>query len=143
MSCLSLPRTQSTPLPAPDQTQPPTTMPKTMKNVCAKSKPERKSSKAKKSKQPLQQTAMMQSNPKYVKGQPMLTADQLCEADQYCVKLHKYYIKNSNTCQDIIVPFKDRHFLLGDGIFVITFSNLYDLFTLDTLDISLMHCFTL
>jgi hypothetical protein len=114
-----------------------------MKNVCAKSKPERKSSKAQKSKQPLQQTTMMQSNLKYVKGQPMLTADQLYEANQYCVELHKYYIKNSNMGHDIIVPFKDHHFLLDNSIFVVTFSHLYDLFTLDTLDISLMHYFTL
>jgi hypothetical protein len=45
--------------------------------------------------------------------------------------------------QEIIVQFKDRHFLVGDDIFVITFSDLYDLFNLDTFDISLMQCFAL
>jgi hypothetical protein len=40
--------------------------------------------------------------------------------------------------EDIIVRFKDRHFLVGDDIFVISFSDLYDLFNLDALDISLM-----
>jgi hypothetical protein len=86
---------------------------------------------------------MMQANPKYVRESPMLTADQLYEAGQYCVELHNYYIKNSKSGEDIIVQFKDHHFLLGDDIFVITFSDLYDLFTLDALDISLMCCFTL
>ena len=103
----------------------------------------RKSSKAIKGKQLLQQTAMMQANPKYVRGQPMLIADQLHQGGQHCVELHNYYIQNYKTNNDIIVQFKDRHFLLGDDIFVITFSDLYDLFTLDALDISLMRCFAL
>jgi hypothetical protein len=47
------------------------------------------------------------------------------------------------TSQGIMVQFKDFHFLVGDDIFVITFSNLYDLFNLDALDISLMRCFSL
>jgi hypothetical protein len=42
--------------------------------------------------QPFKQTTMMNVNPKYVRGQPMLTVDQLREASQYCVDLHKYYI---------------------------------------------------
>jgi hypothetical protein len=86
---------------------------------------------------------MMYANLKYVRGQPMLTADRLHEAVQCCVKLHNYYIQNYRMGQEIIVQFKDRHFLVGDNIFVITFSDLYDLFNLDTLDISLMHCFAL
>jgi hypothetical protein len=45
--------------------------------------------------------------------------------------------------QDIIVQFKDHHFLLGNDIFVVTFHDLYNLFTLDALDISLMRCFAL
>jgi hypothetical protein len=50
----SPPRTQSTLLPAPDQMQPPTTLPKMKKNVCAKTQPQQKtSSKATKGKQPL------------------------------------------------------------------------------------------
>jgi hypothetical protein len=45
--------------------------------------------------------------------------------------------------QDIIVQFKDRYFLVGDDIFIIIFFDLYDLFTLDVLDISLMRYFAL
>jgi hypothetical protein len=51
------------------------------------------SSKAIKGKQPLQQTiAMMQANPNFVMGQPMLTADELHKEGQPCIDLHNYYI---------------------------------------------------
>jgi hypothetical protein len=45
--------------------------------------------------------------------------------------------------KDIIVSFKEEHFLVGNAIFVISWSDLYDLFNLNALDISLMRCFTL
>jgi hypothetical protein len=45
--------------------------------------------------------------------------------------------------QEIIAPFKEEHFLVGNSIFLISWSDLYDLFNLDALDISLMRCFTL
>jgi hypothetical protein len=51
-----------------------------------------------------------------------------------------------NSCklgQEIIVSYKDHHFLVGDGFFLISFSDLYDLFNLDALDVSLMRCFAL
>jgi hypothetical protein len=32
---------------------------------------------------------------------------------------------------------------VGDGFFLISFSDLYDLFNLDALDVSLMRCFAL
>jgi hypothetical protein len=103
-----------------------------------------------KAKQPLKESAnlkvppaMMQSNPKFIMDKPMLTADALDEAGQACVDLHNYYINNYKSGQDIIVPYMDRHFLLGDGCFLISFSDLYDLFNLNALDISLMRCFTL
>jgi hypothetical protein len=73
----------------------------------------------------------------------MLTTDELCEAGQPCIDLHNYYIQNYKSGQDIIVSYKNRRFLVGDDIFLITFFNLYDLFNLDTLDISLMRCFAL
>jgi hypothetical protein len=73
----------------------------------------------------------------------MLTTDRLREGDQYCVNLHNYYIKNYKTDQEIMFQFKDRHFLVGDDIFVITFSDPYDIFSLDALDISLMCYFAL
>jgi hypothetical protein len=63
-----------------------------MNNVCAKSKLVRESSKAKKGKQPLQQTAMTEANLKYVRGQPILTINKLRAAGKYCVELHNYCI---------------------------------------------------
>jgi hypothetical protein len=136
-SCWSPPRTQSTPLPTPDQMQP-----KAMKNVRGKNQPQqwKMSSKVTKGKQPLKESsnpklpsAMMQSNSKFVTGKPMLTDDIF----------HCYYINNYKSDQDIIVSYKDRHFLVGDDYFLISFSDLYDIFNLDALDISLMLCFTL
>jgi hypothetical protein len=54
-----------------------------------------------------------------------------------------YYINNYKSGQDIIVSYKDHRFLVSDDIFLISWSDLYDLFNLNTLDVSLMHCFTL
>jgi hypothetical protein len=73
----------------------------------------------------------------------MLTVDVLHKAGKPYVKLHNYYINNYMSAQDIIVSYKDRHFLVGDDIFLISWFDLYDLFNLDTLDISLMRRFTL
>jgi hypothetical protein len=76
-------------------------------------------------------------------GWPKLTVDELHKAGQPYVDLYNYYIQNYMAGQDILVSYKDRHFLVGDGIFIITFADLYDIFNLDTLDISLMRCFAL
>jgi hypothetical protein len=73
----------------------------------------------------------------------MLIVDQLREVGQYCVELHNYHIHNYKTGQEIIVQFKDHHFLVGDNIFVVTLFDFYDLFNLDMLDISLMRFFAL
>jgi hypothetical protein len=129
---------------APDQMQPPTAPPKTMKNIRAKTQLQWKTSpKTTKGKLSLKKTTMMSVNPKYVRDQPMLTLDQLREASPYCVDFHKYYIQNYKSSEEIIVQFQDRHFLVGDDIFVITFFDLYDLFNLDVLNISLMRYFAL
>jgi hypothetical protein len=74
--------------------------------------------------------AMMQVNPKFLIGKPILT-----------IVLYNLYIQNNKTGKDIIVQFKDHHFLVGYNVFIITFSDLYDIFILDVLDISsaLLH----
>jgi hypothetical protein len=87
--------------------------------------------------------AMMHANLKFKMGKPMLTANILKEAGKSCVILHNYYINNYKKCQHIIRGFKEMHFLVGEGIFLISWSNLYDLFTLNVLDISLMCYFAL
>jgi hypothetical protein len=86
---------------------------------------------------------MTQANPKFVMGRLMLTIDALHKAGKPCVKLHNYYINNYKSGKDITASYNDRHFLVGDGIFLISWSDLYDLFNLDMLDVSPMRCFTL
>jgi hypothetical protein len=87
--------------------------------------------------------AMTHANPKFQMGKLMLTVDTLKEAGKSCVVLHNYYINNYKKCQHIIGGFKEKHFLVGEGIFLISWFDLYDLFTLDALDISLMCYFAL
>jgi hypothetical protein len=109
------------------------------------------SSKGTKGKKPLKESvanpklpsAMMQANPKFVLGKPILTIDVLQKAGQPCVELCNYYMNNYKLGQDIMVWYKDRHFLVGGGFFLISFSDLYDLFNLNALDVSLMRCFAL
>jgi hypothetical protein len=124
-----------------------------MKNVRAKSLSQqwKMSSKGTKGKKPLKKSvansklllAMTQANPKFVLGKPMLTVDAIHKAGQPCVEFHNYYMNNYKFGQDIMVSYKDRHFLVSDGFFLISFSDLYDLFNLDVLDVSLMRCFAL
>jgi hypothetical protein len=80
----SPPQNWSTLLPAPDQTQP--------LLVCQRRQrmyvPRLNCYERRRPRQPLQQTTMTQTNPKYVRGHPMLTIDHLHEAGQYCVDLH-------------------------------------------------------
>jgi hypothetical protein len=136
------------PLPALDQPQP-----KATKNACGKSLPQQQkmSSKGTKGKKSLKElvanpkltSAMMQANPKFVMGKPMLTVDVLHKTSQPCVEFHNYYMNNYKSGQDIIVSYKDHHFLVGDDLFLTSFSDLYDLFNLTALDVSLMRCFVL
>jgi hypothetical protein len=78
-------------------------------------------------------------------GKPMLTVDALHKADPPCAELHNYYINNYKSGQDI------RHNNVvqgsplsgGNNFFVISFSDLYDLFNLNVLDVPLMRCFAL
>jgi hypothetical protein len=85
----------------------------------------------------------MQANPKFIMGKTMLTIDALHKAGQPYVELHNYYINNYKLGQDIIMLYKDHHFLVGDDFFLISFSDLYDLFNLDALDVSLVRYVTL
>jgi hypothetical protein len=79
---------------------------------------------------------MTRANPKFIMGKPMLTVDSLHKVGQPCVELHNYYINNYKSGQDIIVLYKDHHFLVGDNFFLISFFNFYDLFNLDALDVN-------
>jgi hypothetical protein len=106
-----------------------------------------------KAKQPLQQPsknklksisiAMMSANPKFEKGKRMLNANELCKAGRFCVELHNYYILNWKKIDVIVVEYRQSHFLIDDSVFIISLSDLYDLFNLDALDVSLIRCFAL
>jgi hypothetical protein len=118
--------------------------------VRSKSQKEQKSSKARqllqqpsKGKVKLILTAMTPANPKFEKGKQMLHANELCKAGRFCVELHNYYILNWKKIDVIVIKYRQSHFLMDDGAFIISLSNLYDLFNLDALDVSLMRCFTL
>jgi hypothetical protein len=124
-----------------------------MKNVYGKSDPQQRKiqSEATKGKQELKQlpanlklpTTMMQANSKFVMERPMLIVNVLKMAGKSCVELHSYYINNFNKGQDTTVSYKERHFLVGDDIFLISWSDLYDLFKLNALDVCLMRYFAL
>jgi hypothetical protein len=109
------------------------------------------SSKKIKGKKPLKESVanpklpsvMMQANPKFVMSKSMLTVDTLHKVGQPYVEFHNYYINNYKSGQNIIVSYKDRHFLMGDNFFLIPFFDLYDIFNLNVLDVSLMRCFAL
>jgi predicted PolB exonuclease-like 3'-5' exonuclease len=118
--------------------------------IHSKSQKEQKSLKAK---QPLQQpskgkiksisTAMTSANSKFEKEKQMLNANELCKAGRFCVELHNYYILNWKKIDVIVVKYRHSHFLMDDGLFIISLSDLYNLFNLDALDVSLMRCFAL
>jgi hypothetical protein len=125
--------------PAPDHMQSKGTQALKQKvTVHSKSLTEQKSSKAK---QPLQQpskgklksisTAMASAHPKFEKGKWMLNANELYKAGRFCVELHNYYILNSKKIDVIVLKYRQSHFLIDDGVFIIS------------LDVSLMHCFVL
>jgi hypothetical protein len=63
---------------------------------------------------------MTHANPKFQMGKLMLTVGTLKEAGKSCVVLHNYYINNYKKCQHIIGGFKENHFLMGEGIFLIS-----------------------
>jgi len=67
----------------------------------------------------------------------MLTAAQLESTGPATNALHKYYMKGCVAKQiDVVVQYSNEYFLL-------CFNDLYDLFNLDRLDVSLLRIFTL
>jgi hypothetical protein len=112
-----------------------------------------KKQKSSKAKQPLQQpskgklksisTAMTSTHPKFEKGKQMLNPSELCNAGRFCVELHNYNILIWKKIDVIVVKYRQSHFLTDDGVFIISLSDLYDLFNLDALDVSLMRYFAL
>ncbi|CAN6381666.1 unnamed protein product [Urochloa humidicola] len=87
-------------------------------------------------------------NPKFKCGQPMLTAAELESVRPATASLHAYYLKgcrSKHKKDGIAVKFQRNHFLRGQDLecFSVGFNDLYDLFNVDALDVSLLRCFTL
>ncbi|PUZ60315.1 hypothetical protein GQ55_4G113900 [Panicum hallii var. hallii] len=144
----------SYPYSASDYPSPPPPPPVPTEPATAPKKPSKANSVRKKQSRPMQRKQEISEvplhytseNPKYRVGKALLSSSELQRAGQYCMDLHNYYIHNADKLQDIIVAFKERHFLQlegTEGIFIVAFSDLFDLFNLDALDLSLVRYFAL
>ena len=75
----------------------------------------------------------------------MLSKEELASAGVNTKGLHKHYITyamdNDNT--PIVGEFKAEDLHSGPGFFSVSWSDLYDVFNLGALDISLIRCLTL
>jgi len=87
------------------------------------------------------------AHPKFTYGQAILTEAELLVAEPFTVELHTYYMKGcqGNKKNGIVVKYRRQHFWRDRDIefFLVGFDDLYDLFKLDALDVSLLRCFTL
>jgi len=87
------------------------------------------------------------AHPKFTYGQAILTEAELLVAGPFTVELHNYYMKGcqGNKKNGIVVKYRRQHFWRDRDteVFLVGFDDLYDLFKLDALDVSLLRCFTL
>jgi len=84
-------------------------------------------------------------NSKYKNGEPMLSEEDLNVAGHFfCQALHKHYMVLSAQGEESIgVAYHEYHFESQPDDFIVGFNDLYDLFKLEALDISLPRCFSL
>jgi len=81
---------------------------------------------------------------KFVMVNPMLSELDLATAGVNTKGLHKHYMTHANGDDTSIVGhYKAEDLHSGSGYFSVSWSNLYDVFNLDALDISLIRCLTL
>ena len=77
-------------------------------------------------------------------GKPMLSELDLTTVGVNTKGLHKHYMTHANDDNTSIVgQFKAEDLHSGPGFFSVSWSDLYDVFNLDALDISLIRCLTL
>lgn len=117
----------------------------TKRNPPKKNTPKKNTPKEKAAQKKATGNAWSQMNPKFEYGKPMLSAEALANAGAATKKLHNYYmgVLMPRKIQDINVLVPDRYFHMGDNYLVVSMSDLYDLFNLSALDISLLRCVTL
>ena len=81
---------------------------------------------------------------KFVMGKPMLSELDLATVGVNTKGLHKHYMTHANDDNTSIVgQFKAEDLHSGPGFFSVSWSDLYDVFNLDALDIPLIRCLTL
>ena len=85
------------------------------------------------------------ANPKYKPGEPMLSEKALKLAAPTCQALHAYIMKQSaNGAIDIPAKVAASYFHTEDDLkLAVRFNDLYDLYNLNSLDMSLLRCWTL
>ena len=77
-------------------------------------------------------------------GKPMLSELDLANVGVNTKGLHNHYMTHaSNDDTSIMGEFKAEDLNSGPGFFSVSLSDLYDVFNLDALDISLIRCLTL
>ena len=77
-------------------------------------------------------------------GKSMLSELDLATAGVNTKGLHKHYMTHaSGGDMSIVGQFKAEDLHSGPGFFSVSWSDLYDVFNLDALDISLIRCLTL
>ena len=81
---------------------------------------------------------------KFVMGKPMLSELDLATAGVNTKGLHKHYMTHANDDDmSIMGEFKAEDLHSGPCFFSVSWSDLYDIFNLDALDISFIRCLTL
>lgn len=87
---------------------------------------------------------------KYKPGEPLLEKLDSPTLGLDCTELHAWYMEQSNKpvdqrCSGVTVKFKEHHFnhVYQDAVFTVTFDDLFCLFNLDELDVSIIRCWTL
>ena len=114
-----------------------------------KQEPIKRSKEAASEKQPKKKgvaSPWTQENPKYRYGRPLLTAAELENAGPATTSLHNYYMQCcAEKMKYIVASYKRVHFLreAEEECYLLCFNDLYDLFNLDALDVSLLRSFTL
>ena len=88
---------------------------------------------------------------KFMLGEPLVkTVEPDCTLGMACTRMHLWYVEQANKtdeqrCSGVDVKFKKDHLNHDrqDCVFTVTFEDLFFLFNLIALDVSLMRCWTL
>nr|CAE03747.1 OSJNBa0019D11.14 [Oryza sativa Japonica Group]CAH67524.1 OSIGBa0131L05.5 [Oryza sativa] len=80
----------------------------------------------------------------YELGKPLVKPEQLQSLPTQMYKFHQLYMEMSATGREMIgARIRDTDFLQGDDILWINCKGIYELYQLDTLDVSIMSCWIL